>query len=180
MTTRMISVVPYDADWPARYEEEAIRLQHTIAPVVRAIHHIGSTAVPGLAAKPVIDILLEVTSLTALDDYNAAMTALGYQPRGENGIAGRRYFIKGAHNRSHHLHAFASGSEHITRHLALRDYLHRHDDIARQYARVKYAAADACGNDAARYGQLKHDFIQRHEALAMAAEALSAGQRASG
>ncbi|OTA15754.1 hypothetical protein Xvie_02608 [Xenorhabdus vietnamensis] len=96
------------------------------------------------------------------DENNSVIESLGYTARGEYGIPGRRYFIKGGNNRTHHIHAFET-----TRHLAFRDYLRRHNDVAHQYAEIKYQAARACGNSSEIYCQLKSEFILLHEKLAL-------------
>lgn len=124
-----------------------------------AIHHIGSTSIPGLAAKPIIDILLEVNGLSELDNANTAMERTGYSARGENGIPGRRYFTKGGAQRSHQVHAFTRGDMQIVKHLAFRDYLLKHQQVAEEYAEIKRAAALASQNDVHRYSALKADFI---------------------
>lgn len=167
MAGRSITVEPYDRQWAENFQQQAAYLRHVLADELVDIHHIGSTAVRGLAAKPVIDMLLAVRDLSALERFNPALKQLGYQPRGENGIAGRRYFTKGGDRRTHHLHAFVAGSEHIIRHLAFRDYLRRHATVMAQYAQLKYAAARACGNDAAAYSQRKNEFIATHQLRAM-------------
>ncbi|MHB9330335.1 GrpB family protein [Phytobacter ursingii] len=136
MTGRRISIEQSDPTWPERYQKEALLLQRVLSDIPVAIHHIGSTAVPGLAAKPIIDILLEVPSLHLLDKYNDTLRQAGYTPRGEYGIPGRRYFVKGENQRTHHLHAFELGSQHTLRHLAFRNYLRQHSDIAQEYERV--------------------------------------------
>lgn len=93
---RTITVVAYDPRWPEMFTAESQLLQQVLpGGIAKAIHHIGSTSVPGLAAKPVIDILLEVPNLAELDACNTQMQQAGYIARGENGIAGRRYFVKG-------------------------------------------------------------------------------------
>ena len=167
MTGRIITVLPYDPQWADDFRQQAASLQGALSEEVVAIHHIGSTAVPGLAAKPVIDMLLAVRDLNVLDRFNCAFEQLSYQPRGENGIAGRRYFTKGGVRRTHHLHAFVTGSEHIIRHLAFRDYLRRHAKVMAEYAQLKYQAAEVCGGDAAAYSQSKNEFIAMHQLRAM-------------
>ncbi|PVY83966.1 GrpB protein [Pantoea ananatis] len=92
----------------------------------------------------------------------------GYQPRGENGIPGRRYFTKGVQARTHQIHAFLPGNPHIIRHLAFRDYLRHFPAIRHEYAAVKYAAQRACQGDMKIYCALKHDFIQFHQQRALA------------
>nr|WP_261267525.1 GrpB family protein [Serratia marcescens] len=108
-------------------------------------------------------MLLEVESLAALDGLNDRMHDMRSTPRGENGIAGRRYYIKENGN-----HAFTAGSEQAIRHLAFRDYLRKHHDVAQQYAAIKRQAAEDSRQNPAAYGRLKNEFIQRHEQLALA------------
>lgn len=167
MSNRTITVVDYDDAWPTAFERESQRLRWTLGEVVVRIHHIGSTAVPGLAAKPVIDVLVEVTSLLDLDAKEQVMVALGYRPKGENGIAGRRYFQLGGAARTHHVHAFVAGDEHVRRHLAFRDYLRRHPSVAAEYGDIKRAAAAACVNDSEVYSAKKNGFVKLHERLAL-------------
>ncbi len=88
---RILTVVDYDEMWPTLFENERTLLQMTLGKVISRIHHIGSTSVPGLSAKPVIDILIEVANLEELDSLNQAMEGVGYTVRGENGILNRRY-----------------------------------------------------------------------------------------
>ena len=165
--TRTISVVPYDEKWPEAFEAERLVIQALLGEVAVNIHHIGSTSVSGLAAKPVIDILLEVSDINQLDECTSAMSSIGYSTRGENGIPGRRYFTKGVHLRSHQVHAFSTGDEQIRRHLAFRDYLRKNSDIAKAYAEIKSTAALLCNNNAQRYSALKAGFIEHHLQLAL-------------
>jgi len=138
---RDMSVVDSDPRWPEAYEQEAQALHVVLGDELVRSHHIGSTAVPGLAAKPVIDILLEVRDVERLDMLDEAMRAIGYEPRGEFGIPGRRYYPKGGDRRTHHVHAFSVGDPHIDGHLVLRDYLRARPDVAKDYARIKREAS---------------------------------------
>lgn len=165
---RTIFVVPYDNKWPEMFEAESLLIKTLLGGVAKDIHHIGSTSVPGLSAKPVIDILLEVSDIDELDTYNSAMARAGYIARGENGIPGRRYFIKGGDQRSHQVHAFAVGDIQVLRHLAFRNYLRKNRDIAGKYAEIKHSAALLSSNDAHRYSALKANFIEHHLQLALA------------
>jgi GrpB-like predicted nucleotidyltransferase (UPF0157 family) len=167
MSLRTVTVVPYDDHWPALFAREAALVRETLGGVAVQIHHIGSTAVPGLAAKPIIDILLEVTDLDALDAANDRMRAIGYEPRGEFGIPRRRYFPKGGADRTHQIHAFAVGDEHVVRHLAFRDYLRTHPDTAREYAALKLKLAAECENDLDRYCDGKDACVKAIEARAL-------------
>lgn len=164
---RTVTIVAYDKQWPGLFEAESSLLLATLGEVITRIHHIGSTSVPGLAAKPVIDILLEVVDLHQLDNLNAAMERAGYMARGENGIPNRRYFTKGGNQRSRQVHAFAVGDRQIIKHLVFRDYLIKNKEAAEQYAEVKRAAARAGGNDIHHYSAFKADFIEHHLRLAL-------------
>ncbi len=164
---RIIEVVDYDARWPRVFKEERFLLQGIIDDLSPSIHHIGSTSVEGLAAKPVIDILIEVDDLDVLDSYNPQLNAIGYIAMGEFGIPARRYFQKGGDLRSHQVHVFKRNSQHVRRHLAFRDYLRNHQDVANVYAHLKQAVAKACSNDMNIYCDGKHDFIQKYEKLAL-------------
>ena len=171
---RIIEVVPPNPAWPAAYHAEAVRLVEVFGERLIAAHHIGSTSVPGLAAKPVIDILLEVTDVTAIDLANRKMEELGYIPYGEYGIPGRRFYLKGLVHRTHHVHAFKSGTPDVQRHLAFRDYLIAHPDVAKDYAKLKIECARMCANDNEKYCDGKHAFVVEHERRALAwADSLS-------
>src|SRR5574340_788880 len=101
---RIIVVVPYDPAWAQEARDESRRLLVIFAPRVRRIFHIGSTSIPGIKAKPIIDLLVEVDDIQAIDAYNAQMSRLGYIPKGEDGLAGQRLFIKGTEEvRTHHV-----------------------------------------------------------------------------
>ncbi|MCE9687632.1 GrpB family protein [Shewanella sp. AS16] len=168
MSHRIIEVVEHDPEWASRFEQEKQLLQAAIGDCALKIEHIGSTAVRGLAAKPVIDILIEVANLEELDRHQGAIGSLGYVARGENGIEGRRYFQKGGEQRSHHLHAFRRGDAHLMRHRAFRDYLMAHPDVAQAYGTIKRVAAIECKNDMTAYMQHKNRFIQYHQQQAIA------------
>lgn len=158
MGSRKIELVDYNPGWPLLFASEAKAIKSVLGANVINIHHIGSTAVPGLTAKPIIDILLEVADIAALSHANV-LKDLHYQARGESGIVGRRYFIKGGSVRTHHLHGFITGDANIVRHLAFRDYLRANSAAAAEYARVKRNAAQACHNDGAVYAALKAPFL---------------------
>ena len=164
---RKIEVHKYDPSWPKRFDAEKNLLWRILGDVVIAIHHIGSTSVPGLDAKPIIDILIEVTDLSALDALGNEMQAIGYESKGEYGIPGRRYFQKGGDDRTHQVHAFKYGDDNVTRHIAFRDYLRSHPAIAEEYAVLKKSIAETCDNDIDKYCDGKDAFVKHHEAIAM-------------
>jgi len=134
------------------------------------VHHIGSTAVPGLAAKPIIDLMPLVTGLAALDRERRQVEALGYQWHGELGIPGRRYctLCDETGTRIVQLHFFKTDSPHAGRHIAFRDYLRAHPEAARAYEKEKRRARDLHPNDSYAYGDEKDAWIRNMEATALA------------
>ena len=114
-----VKVVAHDPAWKIDFQVERQHIDRVLGDIVVCLHHIGSTAIPGIFAKPIIDILLEVDDIVRLDDMSSAMAQLGYEAMGEFGIPGRRYFRKDNASgvRTHHVHAFAQGSTEIERHL---------------------------------------------------------------
>ena len=162
-----VIVVPYNPNWPKEFEQEAHEIRDILGPILLHCHHVGSTAVPGLMAKPIIDMMPEVSDLEFLDSKSAEFEALGYEVMGEYGIPGRRYFRKGGDNRTHHVHAFLSGDSNLERHLAFRDYLIAHESVAKAYGDLKFDIASRCNNDMDQYCDEKDEFVQTHEALAV-------------
>jgi len=138
---RKVEVKAYSEAWKKIFNEEALRIQEIFGADIMEIHHFGSTSVTGLSAKPVIDMMPVVQDIRKVDDYNTAMVALGYEPKGENGLPGRRYFQKGGDNRTHHIHIYELGNPEIERHLAFRDFLRVHPNIAEKYGNLKEALA---------------------------------------
>jgi len=158
---RNIVVVPYNPQWPEMFRREAAKIVAIFGPELVDLHHIGSTSVPGLSAKPIIDMMPLVRDINEVDRFNPAMAQLGYEPMGEYGIPGRRYFRKGGdENRSHHLHAFGFDSPEVARHLDFRDYLIAHPTEARQYADLKTRLAEQFPHDIERYMDGKDAFIK--------------------
>ena len=131
----------------------------------KAIHHIGSTSIPGIAAKPIIDILV---ALHRDEDGQAcadAMQELGYEYRGDGGIPGRHYFRKGDPH-THHVHMWVEGHPEFERHLRFRDYLRPHPDEARAYEALKRELAARFGSDTYSYSLAKDAFCARIDRLA--------------
>ena len=162
-----VIVVPYDYQWALDFVEESQALLTQLGSLANCIHHIGSTSVQGLSAKPIIDMLLDVGSLEELDRQSSRVVALGYEAMGEMGIPRRRYFRKGGYHRTQHIHAFQSGDTELTRHLAFRDYLRAPPEVAKAYGKLKAQVAQQCEDDIERYSAGKNDFIKHHEALAL-------------
>ena len=159
---KYVRITPYDPDWPRRYDEEAARIVAALGELAAAIEHVGSTAVPGLDAKPTVDILVGVRDLDELDDDAIGrLEELGYEFRGEMGVPGRRYFRKGAtYPREFNVHVVELGGELWRRDLAFRDYLRARPEAANAYGRLKRrltAAPDGAELD--RYAEGKSEFI---------------------
>jgi len=153
---------PHNSDWIWQYQQEAARIVTAAGPNAVAVHHVGSTAIPGIYAKPVLDLLLVVQSADALDEKQSEIEALGYEARGEYGIPGRRFYRRGNSqgDRTHQIHAFGVGSPQIARHLAFRDYMIAHPEIAQEYSNLKRQLAANHPNDIEAYMDGKDEFIQ--------------------
>lgn len=157
-----VCVVPHDRRWRDAFEAEARLVAAALGDGVVAIHHVGSTAIPDIHAKPIIDLLVEVRDLADADARRPEMESLGYQVMGEYGIPGRRYFRKDNEEgiRTHHVHAFQAGSGEVVRHLAFRDYLISHPDDARRYGELKRRLAEEHPRSADAYMDGKDPFIR--------------------
>ncbi len=171
MTNReyRVEIFPYDPQWVARFRQEAGILRSILGEQIVAIHHIGSTSVPGLQAKPIIDVLLEVSDIEELDRHNQAMREQGYDPRGEFGLPRRRYFPRRADGRHvTHVHSWQTGDMEIRRHLDFRDYLISHPQTREAYGRLKAELAKKFAGDRDQYVEGKHAFCQETERQAVA------------
>ncbi len=163
-----IVVTPYSPAWDAAYKAEAEKIKNILGEECTAIHHIGSTAVPGLAAKPIIDIMPVVRDISKVDALNPSFEKIGYECMGEFGIPGRRYFRKGGESRTHQVHIFEAGNTRdIQRHLAVREYLRKHPDTARQYGELKTLFAQKFPSDIEGYCNGKDAFMKELEKLAL-------------
>jgi GrpB-like predicted nucleotidyltransferase (UPF0157 family) len=156
-----VVVVPYDPSWPDMFQEEAENIRPVFGDEVIAIYHMGSTSIPGLNAKPVIDLLVEVNDIEKIDALNEAFAALNYEARGEYGIPGRRFFTKfSGDERTHNVHIFERGHPEVDRQLVFRDYLRTHPDDAEAYGRLKEKLAVHFHDDLQGYVQAKGDFVR--------------------
>lgn len=125
------------------FQSEAEVLSSIFSPILVRIEHIGSTSIPEMAAKPIIDILVEVTSLAEVDKFNIQMKVIGYISKGENGIPGRRYFRKGTDDiHTHHIHIHQTGNPRIENHIAFREYLKWNKQRATDYKNMKLILAE--------------------------------------
>jgi GrpB-like predicted nucleotidyltransferase (UPF0157 family) len=164
-----VDVVPPNPAWRKDFEAESKRIALGMGENIMTIHHIGSTAIPGIYAKPVIDFLIEVKDICVTDAQTTAMEAIGYEAMGEFGLPGRRYFRKERSPgiRTHNVHVYATGSPEITRHLAFRDYMIAHPDAAQQYSELKQALAKQYPDDIEGYMDGKDEFVKIMEKKAL-------------
>ncbi len=163
---RRIEVVPYNPEWAKMFEEEALRIANALGENCLAVHHIGSTSIPGICAKPIIDFLVEVKAIEVVDACNDEMIKLGYTPRGEFGLIGRRYFpriIVESEQHTHHVHVYQRGHPDVLRHLVFRDYMRAHPDDARAYGNLKARLAQQFPNDPEAYMDGKDAFVKAME-----------------
>lgn len=161
----IIVIVEYDPRWPVLFEEERARLRAITGPLLVAIEHVGSTAVPGLAANPIIDVMGGVRDLGEVTRYVPNLEGIGYEyvPQYEVFIPERRYFRKprtGQSPRTHHLHIVELTSTFWRRQLLFRDYLRTHSVTLREYADLKKRLAAEYGDDGRGYTDAKGPFIE--------------------
>jgi GrpB-like predicted nucleotidyltransferase (UPF0157 family) len=170
--TRGIDLVPYDPRWPSAFAAEAERLSAVLGPLALRIDHNGSTAVPGLNAKPVIDIQISVARLDPLALYCERLESVGYVHLPHADDAFCPFFHRpAAWPHTHHLHLVAHGGREEQRTLAFRDYLRDHPAAAHEYDQLKreFAARHIGGDAESReaYSAGKSAFVERIVALAL-------------
>jgi GrpB-like predicted nucleotidyltransferase (UPF0157 family) len=166
-----VELRPHDPAWALLAEAERAALFDAIGDLLLVVHHIGSTAVPDIHAKPVVDLMPVVRDIGALDARRATIEGLGYRWWGELGLRGRRYCTKDdpdTGKRLLQLHAYAEGADDIERHLAFRDFLLQHPAVAADYDREKLRCQRLHPEDSHAYGECKSDWIRAVEARALA------------
>jgi len=160
LSIRHVSVVPYDPDWPENFERIRKEIQAVLGEFAVAVHHVGSTSVPGMSAKPIIDLDVEIhrSDFPAVCDR---LASAGYFHEGDLGILDREAFCyQGkSHLQRHHLYVCPSDSRELYRHITFRNYLRAHPEAVRQYSRVKEAAARYHPDSIEEYMAYKSDCI---------------------
>ena len=175
------AVVPYDPLWPLLFEEERARITSAVGHIVAGVHHVGSTSIPGRAAKPILDIAALLRGFKDGERCIEPLESIGYAHRGLfDDIPGDRFFVKGHPSqercsggeevRTHILHVYTLDSPIVQNHFAFRDYLIAQPELAAEYAQLKLTLADRHPDDRASYSEGKRSFIT--EVLAKAAEEL--------
>lgn len=153
-----VTMVDYHPEWPARFRDLRDRIAAALGSLAIAIEHVGSTSVPNMCAKPIIDLDVVVRA----EDVPAAISAveaLGYRHEGNLGVAGREAFRWVGDFPEHHLYVCPEGSPAIERHLLIRDYLRKHPEIAREYAGLKKQLAQKYRDNRTKYQAAKSEFV---------------------
>ncbi|HEX8734652.1 MAG TPA: GrpB family protein [Pyrinomonadaceae bacterium] len=159
---KIVELVPYQEEWKTLFEREERLIREAVGNFALAIEHIGSTAIPGLVAKPIIDIMVGVRDLSGVEKFlRAPLEKIGYEYRGEAGIAGRRYFRKGDFAVStHHLTIAEKGGVIWRRHILFRDYLRANEAAARSYNELKKNLAIKFKDRREDYTNAKTGFVE--------------------
>ncbi len=165
---RKITVTEYDPAWEERFRSESKKIKKLLGRNCTGVHHIGSTAVKGMCAKPIIDMMAVVKSIEDLDVLNREFEALGYDCMGENGIVGRRFYAKGGDERTYHLHVYQLNDlDNTERHVALCDYLKEHKEEAKEYSDLKSRLAAEYSDDPEGYCEAKSAYVKELESRAI-------------
>jgi GrpB-like predicted nucleotidyltransferase (UPF0157 family) len=167
-----VIVCDYDQTWPKLFREIAELIQGALSDIVVAVEHVGSTAVPGLAAKPVIDVDVVVQSVEEVPIAIESLRGLGYLYQGDQGISGREAFLQPPDSPVHHLYLVVAGSKPLADHVQFRDYLRSNPQAAWEYGELKRALAGEYRNDPGGYTDAKDEFIS----LALARQRATSGE----
>ena len=163
MRTKHIVVQPYTREWEQGFLDIRNEIQDALGELALRIEHVGSTAVPGLSAKPIIDIDVVIKDDSVFGAVVSKLRAIGYMHEGDLGIAGREAFAYEGkeHLQMHHLYVCPSDSAELKRHLAFRDYLRSHPDAVSEYSRIKEEGAKLYPDDVDKYIEHKSPFIEK-------------------
>ena len=163
MGAKHVVVLPYDAAWRLDFAKIRDELAEALGKLALRIEHVGSTSVPGLSAKPIIDIDVVIRDYAVFDKVVAALGTVGYRHEGNLGIVGREAFKYDGkeHLRNHHLYVCTEDSPELRRHLAFRDYLRTNPDAVKEYSRIKEEAAALYPYDIDGYIAHKSPLIER-------------------
>jgi GrpB-like predicted nucleotidyltransferase (UPF0157 family) len=155
----IVKLEPHTEFWRQLFAEEAARIREAVGEYILAIEHVGSTSIDGIAAKPIIDMAVSVEKAADGERCVAPLENIGYEYRGEHGIAGRFYFVKGE-PRTHHLHLVLATGDFWRSHLLFRDYLRANSSVAKEYEKLKIDLAKKFPDNRAAYLEGKNVFIE--------------------
>jgi len=157
---REVELVPHNPEWTQLANQEIDRFREGLSFPIIGIYHIGSTSIPDIKAKPILDFVMEVENLEDVLNSLSEFEAVDYQNKGEFGIPGRQFFTRDtAGERSHHLHVFQKGHPDIERHTIFRDFLRANPDAAHEYEKLKEKLAKRFPKQSGNYTAAKSDFI---------------------
>jgi uridine kinase len=163
-----VRIVDHDSEWARQAQQELSRLAETLGAAAVRLEHVGSTAVPGLAGKPILDLQLSVADIARRDLFVEPLQGLGYTFIADSGSADFHLFAKPLERpRSHHLHVCEAGSEHELRHIAVRDFLRAHGAAARSYETLKRDLLERFPNDRLQYIAGKECYLEELQARAL-------------
>lgn len=154
-----VLIVPYDPTWPAAFAKLGSSMREALGDTALRIDHIGSTSVPGLAAKPIIDVQISVRSFESLDAFRLPIEGLGFVFRADNPELTKRYFRERPGDRRTHIHVRRAGSWAEQFALLFRDYMRAHGEDAQRYAELKCRLAEQYGEDRHGYTEAKAPFL---------------------
>ena len=156
----VVKLKEYNREWAKLFEKEAKIISSTISHYIVDIQHIGSTAIPGTVAKPIIDIAVALDDLSNIDQVVKFLEEKGYEYRGEQGIPDRHLFVKGDEEyRTHHIHVMVNTSYEWKKHILFRDYLRKHPSEVKHYSELKKRLAAEFKLDREKYTNGKEEFI---------------------
>jgi GrpB-like predicted nucleotidyltransferase (UPF0157 family) len=155
----VVRVVEYDARWPALFAAERQRIRAHCGPLALSLEHIGGTSIPGMCAKPVLDIAAGRPRDSSIQDYLAVLNQAGYEHRGERGVPGREFFCRGR-PRAYHLHLVEEGGRLWSEYLVFRNYLRAHTEAASRFADMKRVLAERFSQDREAYMNAKSPHVQ--------------------
>ena len=156
-----VRLFPYTSAWADAFDHERERIQRILKNNIIGIEHVGSTAIPGIRAKPIIDIAVAVHDLGLVDAFAADMASIGYDDAGDGGVPGQRIFGRGPRIRTHLVHFVVDGSEAWRNYLAFREALLGDRELAKAYDSLKHSLAAEFPADRRSYTSAKSEFIER-------------------
>ena len=159
-------LVPFDESWKAKFMEEAERLKGVFGDSVIEIHHVGSTSIPGIYAKPEIDVLVVIKSIDTIDTFSSPMEANGFRVRGEEVETGRFYYSKNVNGvRTCKVHVCEKDHPNVKNQLNFRDFLIAHPEMAKEYSELKLSLEKTNTRGIVEYIEGKGSFVQKVLAL---------------
>lgn len=156
-----VKLVPYDPEWEENFKDEAKRLKSVFGDYALSIEHIGSTGIPAVLAKPILDIGVIVSSLEEVKNYIEQLKEIGYLLKEDDTRGERLFFTKGSEDlRTHYLHVGEQGSGYIEDMIRFRDYLNNHEEVAKEYSELKKKLCDSYAENREQYTNRKQELVR--------------------